>query len=296
MKTAKETAIESEPGVLIQVEEQPVPATETSVGIKHAIAVTSGKGGVGTSAVAVNLAVALAQQGLEVGVVDFDHDGPSVAKMLGIEPQKFAAGDNGVLPVTGPLGIKVLTFDLCQSAAAPQNSATSENGVVSNGTPAPNLAVALANTDWGALDYLFIDVPSETDDLLQVARTIPALDGILVVTIPAEISHLIVKKSIALTRGVTAAPVIGLVENMQGYFCTHCGQTGELFPQGNGRVTARELGIPYLGGIPFDPRLADAGDRGAPYLVTYRDTATGQAILKIAKSVTQFFADKNHKS
>jgi ATP-binding protein involved in chromosome partitioning len=144
----------------------------------------------------------------------------------------------------------------------------------------------LTDTAWGVLDVLLLDLPPGADRLPTVADLLPGLSGAVVVTIPSEVSHLVVKRSIALAREARV-PLLGLVENMAGYVCVECGALGTLFTGPGGERTAAELGVPFLGWVPFDPRIAVAADHGRPFVVDQPDTAAGRALGELAARLAQ---------
>ena len=146
----------------------------------------------------------------------------------------------------------------------------------------------LTDTVWGELDCLFLDLPPGPDRLPNVAGLLPFMAGALVVTIPSQVSQLIVTKSLTLANEVLPERIIGLVDNMQGYVCSHCDTVGELFPESSSEDTAVNLNVPYLGGIPFDPQLALALDRGRPFVIDQAATRAGQALMHLATTVQQF--------
>jgi len=139
----------------------------------------------------------------------------------------------------------------------------------------------LSDTVWGVLDILFLDLPPGTDRIITLASIVPALTGVIVVTNPSEVSHLVVRKSLTLAKNLRV-PVLGLVENMVGYVCQTCHTVGDLFRIGQGAALARDFAIPFLGEIPFDPRLARSGDTGIPFAALHRDTPVGQILHGIA--------------
>ena len=253
--------------------------------VRWTVAVVSGKGGVGKSSVTANLAQALAARGLAVGALDADLNGPSLAKMLGARGQTLAVTPAGVEPARSADGIRVMSMDLLLPAdetpvvwhAPTQAEAHTWRGSM-EGTV---LREFLTDTAWGALDVLLLDLPPGADRLPTVTGLVPDLSGAVVVTIPSEVSHLVVKKSITLARAA-GARLLGLVENMAGYVCGACGAVGPLFEGPGGARTAAELALPFLGGVPFDPRLAAAADRGRPFVAEHADTPAGRALTAIA--------------
>ncbi len=256
--------------------------------VRRVVAVVSGKGGVGKSSVTANLAAAFAISGWSVGVLDADLNGPAIAKMLGIRGRPLVIGAHGVEPPASVLGIRAMSMDLLLPDDATPLSWTATTQAESHtwrGTMEANaLREFLSDTAWGALDVLLLDLPPGTDRLVTIASLVPVLDGIVVVTIPSEVSHLIVKKSISVARK-TGARVLGLVENMAGYSCPDCGAVSPLFAGPGGASLAEEFRIPFLGAVPFDPRLAEAADRGAAFVAAEPDSPAARALVSIAATL-----------
>ena len=242
--------------------------------VKAIVAVVSGKGGVGKSSITANLAAAFALAGARVGVLDADLNGPSMATMLGVRGRTLAVGAAGVEPPAGALGIRVMSMDLLLADDATPltwDAPSQAEAHTWRGTMEANaLREFLADTAWGPLDVLLLDLPPGTDRLATVTGLVPALSGTVIVTIPSDVSHLIVRKSITVARSVPA-PVLGVIENMAG-----------LFPGPGAEVLARESGVPFLGRVPFDPGLAAAADRGEPYVAAAPETPAARALLAIA--------------
>jgi ATP-binding protein involved in chromosome partitioning len=253
--------------------------------VRWTVAVVSGKGGVGKSSVTANLAAALTARGLAVGALDADLNGPSLAKMLGARGQTLAVTPAGVEPARSAAGIRVMSMDLLlpddETPVVWQAPTQAEAHTWRGSMEGTVLREFLTDTAWGALDVLLLDLPPGADRLPTVAGLVPSLSGAIVVTIPSEVSHLVVKKSITLARAA-GARLLGLVENMAGYVCGACGAVGPLFEGPGGARTAAELALPFLGAVPFDPRLAAAADRGRPFVAEYADTPAGRALSAIA--------------
>jgi ATP-binding protein involved in chromosome partitioning len=253
--------------------------------IRATVAVVSGKGGVGKSSVTANLAAALTGRGLAVGVLDADLNGPSMAKMLGVRGQALRVSADGVLPAIAAGGIRVLSMDLLLPGddtpvvweASTQTDAHTWRGSM-EGTA---LREFLADTAWGVLDVLLLDLPPGADRLPTLLDLLPGLSGALVVTIPSAVAHLVVGRAVTLARE-RGARLLGLVENMAGYVCPTCGTVGPLFEGPGGAAAAARLGVPFLGGVPFDPRLAAAADQGRPFVLDHADTPAGRALADIA--------------
>jgi len=256
--------------------------------IKHKIAVISGKGGVGKSTVTVNLAMAFAMHGhaYSVGIFDADITGPCVPKIIGVKGQRLQAGPAGAFPALGPLGIKVVSMDfLLPSDEAP---------VIWRG-PLKMKAISqfLSEIVWGELDFLFIDLPPGTgDEPLSVMQLIPEMDGVVIVTIPSEVSQIVVKKAVTFARQLNV-PVIGIVENMSGFVCPKCGSQIDIFKIGGGKKIAEDLSIPFLGSIPIDPEICRDSDKGLPFIIEHNTSPATKAFMGIVKKIENFL--KNAK-
>lgn len=251
--------------------------------IKHKIAVISGKGGVGKSLVTVNLAMALAKHGRngKVGVLDADIHGPCVPKMLGMKGEVLQSGPPGVFPATGPLNLKVVSMGfLLPSDDAP----VIWRGPLKMGA----IKQFLSEIVWGSLEYLLIDLPPGTgDESLSVLQLLPEMDGVIIVTIPSEVSQDVVKKAVSFARKMDT-PVIGIVENMSGIVCPHCGERIEVFGTGGGEKISVEMGVPLLGSIPLDPRISTAMDAGTPFIAAQPDSPAARAFQAIVEKIETF--------
>jgi len=255
--------------------------------IRHKIAVISGKGGVGKSTVTVNLAMAFAMHGHvnRVGILDADIHGPSVPKMLGIAGQRLQVGPPGAFPASGPLGIKVVSMDFLLP---------NENSPVIWRGPLKMTAIRqfLSDIVWGDLDVLLIDLPPGTgDEPLSVAQLLPEMDGVVIVTIPSEISQIVVKKSAFFARQL-GMPIIGIVENMSGFVCPKCGSKADIFQSGGGRKIAEELRIPLLGSIPIDQSVCQDTDRGTPFILEHADSPASKSFMEIAEKIEDFLKNE----
>jgi ATP-binding protein involved in chromosome partitioning len=257
--------------------------------IRHKIAIISGKGGVGKSTVTVNLAMAFAMHGYinQIGVLDADIHGPCVPKMLGIHGQRLIGNPIGIFPVDAPYGIKVVSMDfLLPNDEAP---------VVWRG-PLKMRAIQqfLSDVIWGKLEFLFIDLPPGTgDEPLTVMQLIPEMDGVIIVTIPSEVSQIVVKKAVTFAKQL-GVPIIGIIENMSGFICPKCGAETSIFEVGGGQKIASDLSIPFLGSIPIDPEICSSSDRGKPFITEREDSPATKAFVKIVERIKKFL-DENQK-
>jgi ATP-binding protein involved in chromosome partitioning len=238
--------------------------------IRHKVIILSGKGGVGKSTVAANLAVALALEGHRVGLLDVDFHGPSIPKLLGIENQVPGMGRDTISPIQLSANLKVMSMGFLLRA---HDLAVIWRGPLKMGA----IKQFLKDVEWGELDYLIIDSPPGTgDEPLSVAQLIPNLDGAVVVTSPQDLSVLDVRKSITFCRQLKI-PVLGVIENMSGLICPHCGKEIEVFKKGGGERMALEMNVPFLGSIPFDPQVVEASDQGVPFVSEYSKTEAAKA-------------------
>ncbi len=252
--------------------------------VKHAIAVISGKGGVGKSTITVNLAAAFAKKGKQVGVLDADIHGPSVPRLLGLTGQQVKVGPPGAFPVTGPLGMKTISIDFFLPE---EKTPTIWRG------PLKMTAIRqfLSEVVWGKLDVLFIDLPPGTgDEPLSIAQLLPNIDGVVIVTMPSELSRAVVKKAITFARRV-GMPIIGVVENMSGYVCPKCGDRIDIFQSGGGKKMAEETGVPFLGSIPIDPKVGLDSDKGLPFVIEHSDSPAAKAFIEIVNKVEAYLKE-----
>ena len=252
--------------------------TATMSKIKYKIAVIGGKGGVGKSLFSANLAMALAMKGRKVAILDQDFDGPCQNKMFGVNHLKITLDDNGYIsPLVGAGGVGVISLG---SVVASDSVVTWYHEKRRGATEE-----FLSHVNYGDLDYLVIDLPPGTSsDALNMMQYIPELTGIVAVTIPAKVSQLVVRKAtiLALDAGY---PVLGIVENMSGHVCAHCGKVYEIFCSGAGEQLAEELNIPLLGKIPIDSRLSKASDEGKPFVSSYPDSPATKVTLQIVDNI-----------
>ena len=259
--------------------------------IKHKIAVISGKGGVGKSTVTVNLAMAFALHGYanDVGILDADITGPCVPKIIGLHGESLQTGPAGIFPAMGPMGIKVVSMDfLLPSDEAP---------VIWRG-PLKSRAISqfLADIVWGDLGFLFIDLPPGTgDESLSIMQLIPEMDGVVIVTIPSEVSQIVVKKAVTFSRKLNI-PVIGIIENMSGFICPKCGAEINIFKSGGGEKIAKDLSTPFLGKIPIDPDICEDSDKGVPFIIEHKDSPASKAFMEIVKKIEDFLKAKKNQT
>jgi len=259
--------------------------------VRHKIAVISGKGGVGKTMVTVNLAVAFAKRGIpsRIGILDADIHGPCIPKMLGIKGQTLKAGPPGVFPVMGPMGIKVVSMDFLLP--------NQESPVIWRG-PLKMTAIRqfLSDIVWGELDFLFIDLPPGTgDEPLSVMQLLPEMDGVVIVTIPSEVSQDVVKKAVTFSRMLNV-PVIGIIENMSGFVCPQCGVQIDIFKTGGGEKISKDLDVPFLGKIPIDPRVCEDSDKGLPFVVEDVNSPATKAFMTIVEKIENHLKEKANQT
>ncbi|MEM1550595.1 MAG: Mrp/NBP35 family ATP-binding protein [Candidatus Bathyarchaeia archaeon] len=256
--------------------------------IRHKVAVISGKGGVGKSTVTANLAVAFAINGYRVGILDADIHGPSIPKMLGLSGNRLEVGPPGVFPAMGPFGIRVVSMDFLLP--------NEESPVIWRG-PLKMAAIRqfLSDIVWGELDLLLIDLPPGTgDEPISIAQLLPDMDGVIIVTIPSEVSQTVVKKAVSFARTL-GLPVIGVIENMSGFVCPNCGARIDIFQSGGGEKMAKEMNIPFLGRIPIDQRICENSDKGKPFIIEYGDSPSSKVFMEIIKKIEDFLNQRDAK-
>ncbi len=242
--------------------------------VKNLIAVGSGKGGVGKSTVALNLALSLAQEGHKVGIVDADIHGPSLQQMTRTSRPTMTEDD--FLEPPEYEGVKVMSVAMF----APAGQAQLMRGPMVTQV----IRQFLTQVNWGELDYLIIDLPPGTGDIhLTLAQMVP-LSGAVLVTTPQEVSLLDVRKAVNMFQTVNV-PILGVVENMSYFICDGCDKKHFIFSEGGGRKLAAEIGAPLLGELPIDPRVADSGDAGVAFVVSNPSSIVGQAYLEMAKQM-----------
>ena len=267
----------AQPGAAPAAEARPTWADKIP-DVRRVIAVASGKGGVGKSTVAANLALALAADGDDVGLLDADIYGPSQQMMMGASEGPTGDPEGRIRPAMAPGDVRVMSFGYIIDADQP---------VIWRG---PMLQKALeqfiGDVAWGHLDELVVDLPPGTGDVaLTLCQNVP-MAGALIVTTPQDVALIDARKALNMFRKLSV-PVLGLVENMSAYRCPKCGHTEHMFGSGGGRRVADELGIPLLGEIPLDPAVVTGGDAGKPVVLDRPESAAGRAFLDLARKVRQ---------
>ena len=253
----------------------PAAGPQLLEGVKNIVAVASGKGGVGKSTVSANLAVALAQAGASVGLLDADITGPNIPLMMGLEGTPKATGDNKIVPLER-YGVKVISI----AFFVPDGQPIVWRGPLVGGA----IQQFLRDVAWGDLDYLVVDLPPGTSDAqLTLAQAVP-ISGAVLVTTPQQVAVLDVQKALAMFARMSV-PVIGLVENMSAFVCPHCGEATEIFGRGGGERFARENDIEFLGGVPLDITVRQGGDAGIPVVAQREPGPAALALTALAKTV-----------
>ena len=254
--------------------------------VKYKIAILSGKGGVGKTAATINLAAALQNSGLRVGIFDADLHGPSVPKMHGIKKEAKLDGAFWLNPVKTEFGIKALSVALFWPGDM--------TPVMWRGqTKSRTIRQLLSAAKWGSLDFLLIDLPPGTgDEPIAILKSIPDLDGVIIVTTPQEVATLVCSKAINASQTLDAK-VLGLIENMSMYICRCCSDTVYLFGKDKGKQLARMMEIPFLGSIPIDPQFTEAADGGIPIVNLHPESITAKAFIEIAQTLKEQLPHKD---
>ncbi|HDQ07262.1 MAG TPA: ATP-binding protein [Methanoculleus sp.] len=237
------------------------PPERIDIPVRHVVLVLSGKGGVGKTTVAANLAFAFANHGFSTGLLDLDIHGPDIPEILGLEGAHMASYDQKHIKpvtVTGNLSVVSMAFLLPETSSPVIWRGPMKAGVIRQ---------FLEDVEWGELDYLVVDLPPGTgDEALTIAQLAPNIAGAVIVTTPQDVAVLDISKAVRFAQTI-GLPVIGIIENMSGMVCPHCKGAIDLFGSGGGERAARDLGVPFLGSIPLDPEIRKAADEGRPYLI-----------------------------
>ncbi|MBT3510042.1 MAG: P-loop NTPase [Nitrospina sp.] len=258
--------------------------------IKYKVALMSGKGGVGKSSITANIASCLADRGNKVGILDADLNGPSIGHLLGVgNDAQLDMKDDGLEPGIGHQGIRIMSMDmLLKTAETPIMWTDADDATASWVSVMESTAIRelLADTNWGELDYLLIDMPPGSDRIDNIRSLIPELAGVVEITIPSPLSQHIVTKSITKNNKM-GVPIIGLIENMATYVCPHCDKEGKLFDGEDVHKLSERKDVPYIGKIPFDTRVSRS-QSGNLFYKEFKDSVTGQAIAEAVDNIEKF--------
>jgi len=249
--------------------------------IKYKLIVISGKGGVGKSTIAVNLAYGLAVKGNKVGILDVDSHGPNIATMLGIEGKRLAGSESEIEPMEILPNLKAVSLALLFEDR--------DQPIIWRG-PLKMIIIKqfLADVNWGELDYLIVDSPPGTgDEPLSVCQLIPDINGTIIVTTSQDVAVLDSRKSVLFAKELKV-PVVGIVENMSGFICPHCKKEIDLFGTGGGEESAQDLKVPFLGRIPFEPEMVKLGDSGQPFIHFRDETSTANIMDGIIDKIIKY--------
>ncbi|EKE03635.1 MAG: hypothetical protein ACD_20C00174G0009 [uncultured bacterium] len=257
--------------------------------IKNKIVVLSGKGGVGKSTVAANLAMSLALSGFKTGLLDIDIHGPSIPTLLGLEDKKLQGTDSVIYPYTYGDSLKVISIGFLL--------ANTDDPIIWRGPEKMGIIQRfIQGVEWGELDYLIVDCPPGTgDEPLSIIQTLDTVTGAVIVTTPQKLAISDVRKSVNFCKKLNV-PVIGVIENMSGYICPDCNKTIEIFKSGGGETMAHEMNVPFLGKIPLDPNIVEAGDSGKPFVYFYAETPTGKIMENIINPIINYKNSEEKKT
>ena len=260
-----------------------------NISVRHVVLILSGKGGVGKTTVAANLAFAFANHGFRTGLLDLDIHGPDIPKILGIDTFRMSSYDEKTIEpvaVTGLLSVVSMAFLLPDTSSPVIWRGPMKTGVIRQ---------FLEDVHWGDLDYLVVDLPPGTgDEALTIAQFAPNIAGAVIVTTPQEVAILDIKKAVKFVQTI-GLPVIGIIENMSGMVCPHCGKAIDLFGAGGGKKAAEDLDVPFLGAIPLDPEMRKAADEGRPFLIRRpdmpRENPTWQQVDAVMENVVRIIEE-----
>ena len=289
IRTYQDVTHDTGSDLLEQVVDQQHRLADRLAHVRSVVAVASGKGGVGKSAITANLAAALAARGLAVGAADADLNGPSLGRMLGVSGARLDDRPSGVTPAQSPSGVRVMSMELLQEEEdAPLRWREPEMGgfIWQSTLETGVLREFLGDVEWGDLDVLLVDVPPGTDKIRRLLELVPEVDQMLLVTIPSETSRFVVSKSVRMAREA-AVGTVALVANMVGHTCPECGHVSELFTGDGTKRLEGESGVPVWAEIPFDPRLGAATDSGTPLVITDPEAHSCRAIIALADRVEE---------
>jgi ATP-binding protein involved in chromosome partitioning len=248
--------------------------------VKHKIVVLSGKGGVGKTTVATNLAMSFAKQGLKSGILDVDIYGPNVPKLLGLEGAHPQVENERIRPIRGPLNLKVMSMGFLLRQT--------DDAIAWRG-PLVGKAIRqfLSDVMWGELDVMVVDLPPGTgDEILSILQSIPDIDGVIIVSTPQEVAVLDARRAIRLVERM-GVPIVGIVENMSEFVCPKCNEVYRLFGEGVTQKAAEDFGVRHLGSLPLDPRIISLSDKGTPFVEENPDSKAAKAFGSIVTQISE---------
>lgn len=255
------------------------PVKPTLEKIRHVFVVLSGKGGVGKSTVSANIALGLTLRGFKTGLLDVDVHGPSIPKILGLQGQRVLGDGEKLLPAETAEGLKVMSTALILEKE--------DDPIVWRGPlKAGVIKQFIGEVAWGDLDYLIVDCPPGTgDEPLSICQLIPDADGAVIVTTPQDVATLDVSKSVTFCNQI-GMRIAGIVENMSGFTCPHCGEWTPIFKSGGGETLAKKYGLPFLGKLPIATEIGECGDAGQPFVAKYPESPAAKAFMQIVDIIT----------
>jgi ATP-binding protein involved in chromosome partitioning len=269
----------SEPPSKAPVDFKLSPDDESIKDISNVLVVMSGKGGVGKSTVAANLAVELSSRGFQVGLVDADMHGPDIPQMLGLVDDRPVVDENKkIVPVRYSNNLRVISIEYFLPSR--------DTPVIWRGALKHKMIEQfIKDIAWGKLDFLIFDLPPGTgDEPLSIIQIIPKVTGFIIVGTPQEVAMIDVKKAINFAKQLNE-PVLGLIENMSGFVCPHCGETTYIFKKGTGESISKQFGINFLGSIPIEESVVEDGDDGTPFILSHPESSSAKSFRKIVDNV-----------
>lgn len=258
----------------------PDEVREAMKDVKHKVVILSGKGGVGKTTVATNLAISFAKNNLSAGIIDADIYGPNVPKLLGLEGEHPTSDGQKLDPVIGPLGMKIMSMGFLLRN---RDDAVAWRGPI----VAKAITQFLGDVRWGELDLLVVDLPPGTgDEILSILQSIPEIDGVVIVSTPQEVAVLDARRAIQLVKRMEV-PLLGIVENMAEFVCPSCGARHRLFGNGAVKQAADDFGIEHLGTLPLDPSIIQLSDKGTPFVIENPESQSAMAFAEIVKKLAR---------
>lgn len=283
------TIKKTEPSPKTPVDFKLNPEDDAIKRIKNVIVVMSGKGGVGKSTVAANLSVELSTRGFQVGLVDADIHGPDIPQMLGLVDDKpYPDKDNKIVPVNYNKNLKIISIEYFLPSR--------DTPVIWRGALKHKMIQQfIKDIAWGELDFLIFDLPPGTgDEPLSIVQIIPKITGSIIVGTPQQVAMIDVRKAINFSKQMES-PILGLVENMSGFICPHCGEITYIFKKGSGEQTAKEFGVDFLGSIPMEELVVEDGDEGTPLVASHPESKSALSFKKIVDNVLKVIESRKNE-